>query len=77
MNAVGSGKQPDLREFINPEIIYSSDETEDGREGCFSTSKVCGIVDRAKKVTVRAYSREGKRLNINLRVSQPELLNTR
>ncbi|MGH9856743.1 MAG: peptide deformylase, partial [Acidobacteriota bacterium] len=60
MNVVGGGEQPDLKEFINPEIIESSDELEEGREGCFSTSRVCGIVERAKKVRVRAYNRQGE-----------------
>lgn len=60
MNAVGSGEQPELKEFINPEITESSEETEEGREGCFSTGRVCGIVERAKKVRVRAYDRHGK-----------------
>jgi peptide deformylase len=60
MNAVGGGEQPELREFINPEIIETSDAQEKGREGCFSTSRVCGIVERAKKVKVRAYNRQGE-----------------
>ena len=60
MNAVGGGEQPELKEFINPEIIEISDEKEEGREGCFSTSRLCGIVERAKKVKVRAYNREGE-----------------
>jgi len=59
MNAVGGGEQPDLKEFINPELIETSNELEEGREGCFSTSRVCGIVERAKKVRVRAYDRQG------------------
>jgi len=60
INAVGGGEQPELREFINPEIIESSDEKEDGREGCFSTDRVCGIVERASRVTVKAYDRNGQ-----------------
>lgn len=60
MNAVGGGEQPELREFINPVIVETSDEIEEGREGCFSTSRVCGIVDRAKKVKVRACNRRGE-----------------
>lgn len=60
MNAIGGGEQPELKEFINPEIIESSDDLEEGREGCFSTSRVCGIVERAKKIKVRAYDRDGE-----------------
>jgi peptide deformylase len=60
MNAVSGGEQPELQEFINPEIIQTSEELEEGREGCFSTSRVCGVVKRAKKVKVRAYNRQGE-----------------
>ena len=60
INAVGAGEQPELREFINPEIIERSEETEDGREGCFSTDRVCGIVERASRVTIKAYNRNGQ-----------------
>ena len=59
MNALGDGRQPELKEFINPEVIEISDELEEGREGCFSTGRVCGTVERAKKVKVRAYNRHG------------------
>jgi len=59
INAVGGGEQPELREYINPEIIEISEETEDGREGCFSTSRVCGIVERAKQITIKAFDRKG------------------
>ena len=59
INAVGGGKQPELREFINPVIIKRSQKTEEGREGCFSTSRVCGIVERAKTVTLKALDRNG------------------
>lgn len=60
MNAVGGGEQPELKEFINPEIIEYSDKQEEGREGCFSTSRVCGIVSRATKIKVRARDRHGE-----------------
>jgi peptide deformylase len=60
INAAGGGEQPELREFINPIIIGASDEKENGREGCFSTSRVCGIVERAKRVKIRAYDRSGR-----------------
>jgi len=78
LNAAGDGEQPELRAFINPEIIESSDETDEGREGCFSTSRVCGIVRRAKKVTVQAYDRNGNRFkhafeDFPARVAQHEI----
>lgn len=60
INAVGGGEQPELKEFINPVVVEASDETEEGREGCFSTSGVCGAVERAKTVKVRGYDRSGQ-----------------
>lgn len=50
---------PQIKAFIDPEILWKSEETFVGREGCFSTSEICGIVPRAKKIVVRAYDREG------------------
>jgi peptide deformylase len=46
--------------FINPEIVWRSRETEEGREGCFSTGPVCGLVRRPIAVKVRALTPEGK-----------------
>jgi peptide deformylase len=60
INAVGGGEQPELRAFINPEITEASEEKEEGREGCFSTDRVCGVVKRAKIVTLKALDRNGK-----------------
>lgn len=58
--ATGQGGEAKLQEFINPEIISKSDETEEGREGCFSTDMVCGIVERSKSVIIRGYNRKGE-----------------
>lgn len=78
INAAGDGEQPELREFINPEIIDISDDTEEGREGCFSTSRVCGIVTRAKRVKVSAYDRNSNKFEYEFegfpaRVAQHEI----
>jgi peptide deformylase len=49
-----------LHPYINPRIIWQSEEMEIGREGCFSTdSRLHGIVPRSTKVRVAAYDREG------------------
>jgi peptide deformylase len=55
----GTGKVGDLRLYINPEIIESSSEEKEWYEGCFSTSRVCGIVSRPIKIKIRAYTKEG------------------
>lgn len=46
--------------FINPEIVWRSRETEEGREGCFSAGPVWGLVRRSVAVKLRAYTPEGK-----------------
>ncbi len=51
---------PMIKEFINPEILWKSDEMNLWREGCFSTGRICGIVPRSSKVLIRAYDRSGE-----------------
>jgi peptide deformylase len=58
--ADGKGVIGDLRLYINPEIIWSTDEQSEWYEGCFSTSRVCGIVSRPIKIKIRAHTRDGK-----------------
>ncbi len=57
--ADGKGKVGDLRLYINPEIIWASEEQNEWYEGCFSTSRVCGIVSRPTRIKIRAYTRDG------------------
>lgn len=78
IDADGSGSTPNLQEFINPEIIFIDKETVEGREGCFSTGRVCGIVKRSKKVRITGYDRSGNIINYELegfpaRVAQHEV----
>jgi peptide deformylase len=49
-----------LRCFINPEIVWRSRETAEGREGCFSAGPVWGLVRRPIAVKIRALTPEGK-----------------
>jgi len=60
--ADGKGKVGDLRLYINPEIIWTSDEQDEWYEGCFSTDRVCGIVSRPTKIKVQAYTKEGNKV---------------
>jgi peptide deformylase len=46
--------------FINPEIIWRSREAEEGREGCFSTGEVWGLVRRSVAVKIRALTPDGR-----------------
>ena len=59
VSSTGMGEKPNLRVYLNPVIASRSSTTEIGREGCFSTGNVCGIVDRASHITIEAYDRDG------------------
>lgn len=50
---------PQIRAFINPEILWQSENQVIWREGCSSTSHVCGLVPRSRQVLIRSYDREG------------------
>ena len=47
--------------YINPKILKISKKTGLIEEGCLSVEGKYGIVDRATKVTVEAYSKDGKK----------------
>lgn len=47
----------DSKEFINPQIIWKSEEQTLETEQCLSTGRLCGLVPRAEKITVRFYDR--------------------
>lgn len=50
----------ELKAYINPKIIWSSSEHEEGKEGCYSVdSRVVGIVSRAVQVKITAFDRQG------------------
>lgn len=67
--ANGKGKVGDLRVFINPEITWASTEKGEWYEGCFSTSKVCGIVSRPIYIRINAYVQDApqSRSHLNMR----------
>jgi peptide deformylase len=52
-----SGK---VYEFVNPEIVYASDEEVEGEEGCLSIPNLVGDVWRAQRVVVKGQDRNGK-----------------
>lgn len=62
VEADGKGGTGNLQVFINPEIISQSEETVEGYEGCRSTDRVCGIVERRKEVTIKAYDRNSNQV---------------
>jgi peptide deformylase len=50
--------------LINPEISIVGKEAVDDWEGCLSIPDIRGRVPRARQIVVRAYDRNGKRLEI-------------
>jgi len=46
--------------IINPEILWRSDETEKGWEGCLSIPGLRGLVPRHRKVGLRYLTRKGE-----------------
>lgn len=49
----------EMLELVNPEIIWRSEEIQDGFEGCLSVPGVWGTVERPMQVRVRAQDRNG------------------
>ncbi|MEJ2769038.1 peptide deformylase [Mycetohabitans sp. B46] len=49
-----------LRVFINPEIVWSSDEHQVNEEGCLSVPGIYDSVERAERVRVRALNENGE-----------------
>ena len=46
--------------IINPEIIWQSDDTENGWEGCLSIPGLRGLVPRHRRIGVRYQNRNGE-----------------
>jgi peptide deformylase len=49
-----------LLAFINPEIVWSSNEKKLSEEGCLSVPGIYDNVERAEKVRVRALNEKGE-----------------
>jgi peptide deformylase len=50
--------------FINPEVLWTSDETEETEEGCLSFPEIYIKVDRPLRAKVRAMGIDGKMFEI-------------
>lgn len=60
-----SDTKSDLRVFINPEILWASDEKEIYDEGCLSVPGVYDGVERPARVKVRAFNADGTPFEID------------
>jgi peptide deformylase len=54
-----------LYTFINPEVIWASEEMVDGTEGCLSIPGWLGDVARHEAIAVKALNRSGQKVKIN------------
>jgi peptide deformylase len=54
-----------LQVFINPEILWSSDDTKQAEEGCLSVPGVYDRVERPDRVRVRALNEKGETFEID------------
>jgi peptide deformylase len=55
----------DLRVFVNPEIIWASEETQVYDEGCLSVPGIYDGVERPARVKVRAFDVQGKAFEVD------------
>lgn len=53
--------------FINPEIIKTSSAMIESEEGCLSVPNIYGLVERHKRIMLRALNRHGRRVELDLR----------
>ncbi|WP_027793209.1 peptide deformylase [Paraburkholderia acidipaludis] len=60
-----SDTHEELRVFINPEIVWSSDERKLNEEGCLSVPGIYDNVERAEKVRVRAQNEKGETYEVD------------
>lgn len=60
-------EEPSVMVLINPEIVSLSDEIVDDWEGCLSIPDIRGRVPRPRDVTMRAYDRDGTRIELRAR----------
>jgi peptide deformylase len=54
-----------LQVFINPEIVWASEEKQVYDEGCLSVPGIYDGVERPARVKVRAYDLEGKQFEVD------------
>lgn len=60
MDLARQDEEPQPRYFVNPEILWSSDDTAPYEEGCLSVPEIYDEVDRPAKVKLRYLDYHGK-----------------
>ncbi len=66
--------QTRLRMLANPEIIWASEEQEEGQEACLSVPDLYGDVARSVAIQVRALNRAGRRETFEARGFEARVL---
>lgn len=59
-----SEEEADPIAMINPEVTIAGDDIVEDWEGCLSIPDIRGQVPRAREVIVRAFSRDGERIEV-------------
>jgi len=60
MDLARTGEPPAPRYFVNPEILWSAEETQPHEEGCLSVPDIYEEVERPAKVRLRYLDYDGK-----------------
>ncbi|MHB8286917.1 MAG: peptide deformylase [Caulobacteraceae bacterium] len=62
MDLAREGEPPEPKYFINPEILWSSEETAPYEEGCLSIPEIYDQVERPSKVRLTYLDEKGERI---------------
>jgi peptide deformylase len=62
MDLSGEDEEPAPRCFVNPEILWSSEELSSYEEGCLSVPEIYDSVERPAKVRIRYLNRAGEQI---------------
>jgi peptide deformylase len=60
MDLAGEDEEPAPRHFVNPEIVWRSEELSSYEEGCLSVPEIYDSVERPAKVRIRYLNRAGE-----------------
>ena len=62
MDLAREGEEPQPRYFVNPEILWASDETAPYEEGCLSVPEIYDEVERPAQVKLRYLNYQGEQV---------------
>lgn len=62
MDLAGKDEEPEPRFFVNPEILWSSDELFEYEEGCLSVPEIFDAVERPARVKLRYLNYQGEQV---------------